>query len=236
MAMPSFLEIQSRDFRVLQRIAVGGGGEVFLAEGMSHELKNLGPFVAKFVKTPKDNTTSRKFVRSFQQEIAIMSLFREHENIAKLIGYCSTPPVILVKYYDLGSLERLMEIERRTKRFMMPLMLGIARGLRLLHWNGIVHCDLKPGNVLIEINNTGLNAVLSDFGISRVVEEKVLTVSAFETIELRGLTYAYAAPEVLVKFKTMIELSSGSQVKQRDIYAFALINYVYLTGSELYKK
>jgi serine/threonine protein kinase len=69
-----------------------------------------------------------------------------------------------------------------------------------------------------------VNAVLTDFGISNVVDERVLKVKAFEVKHRRGLTVAYAAPEAIVRFRDKNRIQPSPQVaKAGDVYSFAIL-------------
>lgn len=85
--------------------------------------------------------------------------------------------------------------------------------------------DIKPDNVLLEQHPTKLvHAVISDFGISNVIEDRVLTVKAFEVKNLRGLTSQFAAPEVIARFRSKDRSPVAPRVsKAGDVFSLAIV-------------
>lgn len=84
---------------------------------------------------------------------------------------------------------------------MIPLFCDIVEGLSEMHKNGFVHSDIKPANIMLgrESESERFHAVISDFGITQIVSNKALLVSAFHVSKLQGASVNYAAPELLKK-------------------------------------
>jgi hypothetical protein len=94
------------------------------------------------------------------------------------------------------------------------ILKGICTGLRYAHRQGVVHSDLKPGNIFV----TGDNAVkLLDFGLAQAA-----ALGTFDVSVLNGLTAAYASPE-------MFEFADRDP--RDDIFALGCIAYQLLTGT-----
>lgn len=101
------------------------------------------------------------------------------------------------------------------EKIALPLFRQILRGLAATHEEGLIHRDLKPGNILID-NSTG-NVKIADFGLARAVEEGV---SLTATGEMLG-TPEYLAPEI----------AKGAAASCRsDLYAAGIVFYRMLTG------
>jgi serine/threonine protein kinase len=111
------------------------------------------------------------------------------------------------------------------------LLKDISNGLREMHETGFVHCDVKPGNVLIDEDEKGLFAVLSDFGISRVVTSTVLLVEAFKLANNDGMSVAYASPEALKRLYQEEEQASVNveELKANDVYSYSMVTYELIT-------
>jgi serine/threonine protein kinase len=88
------------------------------------------------------------------------------------------------------------------------------------------------GNILLEHHPIKqVHAVLTDFGISNVVEDRVLKVKAFEVRHQRGLTVAYAAPEAIFRFRTGNRHRPTAQIaKAGDVYSFSVVVYMLVVN------
>ncbi len=149
-----------------------------------------------------------------QNEIAILASIR-HPHIVEFIGACLQPPNISVvtQFMKRGSLQQVLHDKEwfyyRKYRFSWRLFLKMiedtASGLLFLHnfaingaKNSIVHCDLKPGNLLVNSFNPGDVVIkLTDFGSSKDVSLLTSSQTIAEPVE----TAHYAAPEVIAGHK-----------------------------------
>lgn len=89
---------------------------------------------------------------------------------------------------------------RVNLRWLLLTLLEVAEGMAYLHRMGVVHCDLKPANVLLKSNNSdvrGFTAKVSDFGLSRVEDDDTCATFPFNSCG----TAAYVAPEALITTK-----------------------------------
>lgn len=85
------------EYKLLEQITKGGGGEIYHVEPISIELQSKKPIVAKKLLGVK--------VDAFIQEVSIMAMFADHPNFAKLIGYNMEQTIIFMVYYPNGSLQ-----------------------------------------------------------------------------------------------------------------------------------
>ncbi len=108
----------------------------------------------------------------------------------------------------------------------MHIVQGMGKALAYAHEHGFVHCDFKPGNVIVTDN--GVVKVI-DFGIARVFQkaEEEVDVTVFDPGSLGALTPAYASPEMLEHLEPD---------PRDDIYALACITYELLTGRHPYNR
>jgi eukaryotic-like serine/threonine-protein kinase len=139
-----------------------------------------------------------------------------HPNIVQLYDYGSEGgrPYMVLEYVPGGTLtDRLPDGERLPDAQTRAIATAIAAGLAQAHAEGVVHRDLKPGNVLFDAED---RAKIADFGIARVHGIDTLT----EDGTILG-TAAYMSPEQVAGEPT----SAAS-----DVYAFGILLYRMLTG------
>lgn len=144
-----------------------------------------------------------------------------HPNIVQVydVGAADdSPPYIVMEYIAGQSLDNLLE-QNREKRTILPLeeavriVKHVAEALSFAHRKNIIHCDVKPGNVLLE--RTG-RIVLADFGFAKLITGNTEIVSG----TLRG-TPAYISPEIV---KGLPKRGTA------DVYSLGVLFYELVTG------
>jgi predicted Ser/Thr protein kinase len=170
-------------YRLLERLGEGGMGVVYLAadpEQRQVAVKALRPAIAS------DPNARRRLAREVETMRRVRSPF-----VAEVLDadVTSDPPYIVTRYVSGQTLE---EVVSRTGPLtgtqLARLASGLALALAAVHSAGVVHRDLKPGNVMI----AGGEPVVIDFGIAQVPDSTRLT----QTGMFMG-TPGYLAPEVI---------------------------------------
>ncbi len=130
-------------------------------------------------------TINHKNFESSVREIAIIRML-SHPNIIKItkIEYCKSTTNIHMKRYDCDL--SVFLLENLSLDVIYNLGYQLLSGVNYIHSAGVIHCDLKPQNLLIDIKS--LKLVICDFGIASLEEEKYHT-SVVQT-------YTYRAPEI----------------------------------------
>lgn len=131
------------------------------------------------------------------------------------VGWEAEPPYYVMEYLENGSLEDL--IRRRLRLGVnesVALFREIAEGLNYAHGKGVLHCDLKPANILLDHD---WRPRLADFGQSRMSHEQTPSLG----------TLFYMAPE-------QADLAASADARW-DVYALGAILYTMLVGSPPYR-
>ncbi|KAK7017756.1 TKL/TKL-ccin protein kinase, partial [Favolaschia claudopus] len=142
----------------------------------------------------------------------------QHRNILPFYGLFNIGerlPALISPFCSFGNIRKYLE-NYSTRANRPYLVLGVARGLDFLHGKGVIHGDLKLANVLVDKRG---EAVICDFGISRIVGQQGFTTRSQGTIP-------YKAPELLAD-------PMRPTTFQSDIYSFALVVLEILTGEKL---
>src|SRR5881392_1539714 len=188
----------------------GGMGVVFRAEHM-----HLGRVVALKVLTA-DLAGNRSFRQRFIREAQTAARL-DHPNIVPVFdaGEAEGLLYIAMKYIDGVDLGHVLDAEDRlSPQRTVDLLTDIADALDIAHGAGLVHRDVKPGNVLVD----NVRSWLTDFGLTKRIASRTALTAAGRTVG----TAAYLAPEQI----------RGQDVDARtDAYAFGCVLYECLTGT-----
>uniref|UniRef100_A0A4W4E044 receptor protein-tyrosine kinase n=1 Tax=Electrophorus electricus TaxID=8005 RepID=A0A4W4E044_ELEEL len=169
------------------------------------------------IKTLKAGYTEKQR-RDFLAEASIMGQF-DHPNIIHLEGVVtkSKPVMIITEYMENGSLDTFLK--RNDGQFtviqLVGMLRGIASGMRYLSDMGYVHRDLAARNILV---NSNLVCKVSDFGLSRVLEDDP---EAVYTTRGGKIPIRWTAPEAIAYRK----FTSASDVWSYGIVMWEVMSY-----------
>jgi serine/threonine protein kinase/predicted Zn-dependent protease len=199
------------DYELLEEVGRGGQGVVFRARQ-----KSLNRTVALKVIS-LGQWASKAHLKRFRREAeAAASL--EHPGIVPIyeVGERDGSCYFSMKFIEGGQLDEVVRRTPMSIRQAAELIAKVARTVHYAHEHGILHRDIKPGNILL--NQKG-EAHLTDFGLARLVETES-TVTG--TKEVLG-TPSYMAPEQAVGETR--KLTSAT-----DVYGLGAVLYQLLTG------
>ena len=209
-------------YRILDLVGVGGMGMVYRATD-----EQLGLDVAIKVLRP-DLASGGQWLERFKQEL-VLARQVSHPSVVRIhdIGNDGELVFLTMDFVPGHSLRELLADERRlTPEKAVEIARQLALGLGAAHRAGVVHRDLKPGNVLVddgsgraEGGKDGGGAVrvaISDFGVARSLAGSGLTVPGVVV----G-TLGYLSPE---------QARGGVVDGRSDLYALGLLLYEMLTG------
>jgi hypothetical protein len=205
-------------YRIVRRIGVGGMGSVYEAKhaglGTPVAIKVLLPQLAQVP------TVADRFRREAQVSATLKS-----PHVIQVTDVDQLPdgrPYLVMELLEGESLqEHLEKAQSLSREESVDLGLQILLGLECAHALGVVHRDLKPGNVYLDLRGAGRIAKLLDFGVA-----KVKATPEFQALTRPGMvmgTPEYMAPE---------QAFSADQADARsDLYSVGVMLYEMLSGA-----
>jgi eukaryotic-like serine/threonine-protein kinase len=198
-------------YQVIEFIGRGGMAEVYKAWDQNR-LIHLA-----LKRLHNDLAQDKIFLRRFLNEAQTLAKL-QHPNIVRFYGIESDNLMVfmLMDFIDGNTLKAEIFKAKENflkQNFIVHVIQSVCPALHYAHQQGLVHCDLKPANILI--NKAG-SVFLSDFGIARIADTATTSLSGFGTP-------AYMAPELVMGYPPSI---------QSDIYALGIILYELFTGGE----
>ncbi len=210
-------------FVLEHKLGSGGMGTVYRAKDLRKvEAHDRNPYVAIKVLNNDFRAHPDAFI-ALQRE-ASKSQAIAHPNIVSIFDFDKDGDI---PYMTMELLEgkELVELLKEFPNGMpdalvWPILEGICAGLERAHGAGIVHADLKPGNVFVTKGGT---PKILDFGIARAVRTHQYEGedTVFDPAKLAALTPAYASAQML---------TGETPTAADDIYSFAVVAYLMLTG------
>ena len=196
-------------YRLLSLIAVGGMGQVW--RGRDLEL-DLDVAVKVLKEEAGDNAV---FLKRFEIE-ARNAARLAHRNICQVLDYGTHEgnAYIVMELVEGESLATILEREVvLSERRLVAILIHTCHGLQAAHDAGIIHRDIKPGNLLLQPDDL---VKITDFGVSRTQDQTTLT----QTGMVMG-TAQYLAPELAL---------GRPATPQSDLYALGIIAFEALVG------
>lgn len=204
-------------YEIGELIGRGGMAEVYLGRDTRLDRK----VAIKLLKP--ELAANEKFRTRFRQEAqsaarmshpTVVRVFDAGEEVTEEDGEARTIPYIIIEYVDGRLLRDIVFEGPLPESEAVRIVKGILTALEYSHRAGVVHCDIKPGNVML---TPGGQIKVMDFGIARAVSESNATD---ETSTIMG-TAQYFSPEQ----------ARGETVDARtDLYSTGLILFELLTG------
>jgi non-specific serine/threonine protein kinase/serine/threonine-protein kinase len=207
------------NYRLKEQIGEGGMGEVYLADREGEFRKRVA------VKLIRAGMAGTDAVRRFLIERQTLAALN-HPQIVRLIDGGATEdglPYLVVDYVEGVPVDQYCDARKLSVTDRLKLFVEICNAVHYAHQSLIVHCDLKPSNILVTADGVPM---LLDFGIAKLLDPVSMGIS--ETVaktRQRAFTPSYASPEQLL----------GKPVTTAtDVYALGVILFELLTGHSPY--
>ncbi|PIA40965.1 hypothetical protein AQUCO_02300025v1 [Aquilegia coerulea] len=210
----SYKELQRSTKGFKEKLGAGGFGAVY-----------RGVLANRTVVAVKQLEGIEQGEKQFRMEVATISS-THHLNLVRLIGFCSEGRhrLLVYEFMKNGSLDDFLFVKEDASGKLLDwetrfnVALGTARGITYLHEecrDCIVHCDIKPENILLDDN---FNAKVCDFGLAKLINSKDHRYRTLTSV--RG-TRGYLAPEWLAN----LPITSKS-----DIYSYGMLLLEIVSG------
>jgi WD40 repeat protein len=196
-------------YEVLEVLGHGGMGIVLKARDPA-----LNRLVAIKVLAPQLAASGAARKRFAREARAAAAISHEHVVAIHAVDTVSGLPYLVMEYVPGHSLQQRLDRDGPLElEEILRIAMQVAQGLQAAHAQGVVHRDVKPGNILLE---DGYRVKITDFGLARAADDATVTQSGY----LPG-TPAYMAPEQ----------ASGEGVDHRsDLFSLGSVVYAMCTG------
>ncbi|HVG19905.1 MAG TPA: bifunctional serine/threonine-protein kinase/formylglycine-generating enzyme family protein [Blastocatellia bacterium] len=203
-------------YEILEKIGHGGMGTIY---------KALHPQFKKYVaikEVRSDLAGVASVRRQFEREVELLARLPLHPNIVMVRDALVWEErlYLVMDYIEGGTLADLMAQGEIDPRRGGGLLDQILSALVVVHRQGIVHRDIKPGNILIDLEGV---AHIGDFGIA--------TLMGADTQAEAMATVKYAAPELIER-----SLNSAGADEQVDLYSTGMLAYEALLGKNRFRE
>ncbi|UCD71265.1 MAG: serine/threonine protein kinase [Syntrophobacterales bacterium] len=205
------------NYKIMKKIGQGGMSTVYLAHDITLDRKVAIKTLRIDPHRWSEEDQKRKMLLRFMQEARAAAKLN-HPNIVSIyhVGSMNSTYYIAMEFLDGQSFRDLMQSRKHLSvDSILNLLIQVCNGLEFAHAHGIIHRDIKPGNIILLHNGT---VKITDFGIARIEKSELIM-----TRDERFMgTIHYCSPEQLTNFATIDGRS--------DLFSAAVLLYQFLTG------
>ncbi len=207
-------------YRLLERIGMGGMGDVWLAE----QTKPIQRKVA--LKLIRGGFHRGEIVARFESERQALALM-DHPAIARVFDAGTSDdgrPYFAMEYVPGEPITDYCDRAKATNRERLELMIDVCRGVQHAHQKAVIHRDLKPSNILVREGEARPQPKIIDFGIAKAIGQKLTDHTMHTQVGQFVGTLDYMSPEQADPSQHGIDTRS-------DVYALGVVLYQLLTST-----
>ncbi len=206
-------------YRIKEKIGEGGQGTVYKALDTK-----LGRNVVLKI-LPAELTTREANLKRFEREAKLASAL-DHEHVCTIFDLHQVDDIhfIVMQYVEGRNVRQLVKGKPLDLRAALLIAIQVADALAAAHARGIIHRDIKPGNVMV--TDSGVVKVL-DFGLAKLVDESAGRAEGVDQTQLTEMGIPYGTATAAAP-----EQAAGRSVDHRaDIFSIGVVLYEMLTGT-----
>ena len=207
-------------YKLLEKIGEGGMGEVYIAEQSIPVRRKVA------LKIVKPGMDTKQVVARFEAERQALAMMN-HPNIAKVLDAGATDsgrPYFVMELVKGIPVNEYCNRHRLDLNQRLKLFITICQAVQHAHQKGVIHRDLKPTNILVELHDVRAVPKVIDFGVAKATNQQLTQRTLHTGLNQMIGTPTYMSPE-------QAQLSGLDVDTRSDIYSLGILLYELLTGT-----